>query len=245
VPAGTQLSASGSLTITQDGTVIDSRDVSGGITVSAKNVTIKNTRVRTASDTYTLRVTPGSSVTIYDSEFGRTGGYNTSAEYPSVYQEYDTNLTIVRGDFYGGADIFKVDCNFTLRDSYIHDPYHAAGMHSDLMQIKSSKTAKEFKNINISHNTLLAKSPTTGDNINTVLIRSSANEYVTDLLFDKNYLNGGNYSVYCPADSRNTNAVFSNNKFGRDARTGPANGCGPPDIIWQNTNTYLDTGQPI
>jgi hypothetical protein len=244
VPSGTKLTASGSVTITQDNTVINALDVDGGIKVSAKNVTIKNSRVRTSSDKYTLHLTPGASVTITDSEFGRTDSYKTAASYPSVYPEYDTSLTIIRSNFYGGADIFKVDSNFTLRDSYVHDPYHAAGMHSDLMQIKYSSSAKNFANISVVHNTLLAKSPTTGDNVNAVLIRSSANEYVTNLLFDNNYINGGNYSIFCPADSRNKNAVFRNNQFGHDAKYGIKTDCGAPYIQWDNTNIFSDTKKP-
>ena len=45
VPSGTTLTPSGSITVTTAGAVIDGKDVTGDITVSANNVTIKNTRV--------------------------------------------------------------------------------------------------------------------------------------------------------------------------------------------------------
>ncbi len=45
VPHGTKLRRSGSITVTQDGAVIEGLDVDGTITVKADNVTIRNTRV--------------------------------------------------------------------------------------------------------------------------------------------------------------------------------------------------------
>ena len=46
VPAGVSLKPSGSITVTQNGAVLDGLDVSGSIRVQANNVTIKRTRIR-------------------------------------------------------------------------------------------------------------------------------------------------------------------------------------------------------
>src|SRR6185312_7570768 len=45
VPSGTTLTASGPITVTTPGTVIDGKDVTGGIDVQADDVTIRNSRV--------------------------------------------------------------------------------------------------------------------------------------------------------------------------------------------------------
>ena len=49
VPAGTALTPSGSINVTTAGAVIDGKDVTGEITVSANNVTIKNSRITKVS----------------------------------------------------------------------------------------------------------------------------------------------------------------------------------------------------
>jgi hypothetical protein len=72
VPAGTTLTASGSLNVTTAGTVISGRNVTGTINVLANNVTIENTRVtqnttcgtRTTCGNYAIRVAGGISGTV-------------------------------------------------------------------------------------------------------------------------------------------------------------------------------------
>ena len=59
VPAGTTLSPSGSITVSTDGTVINGLDVSGTISVNARNVTIQNTRVTAAGTGCGLTATCG------------------------------------------------------------------------------------------------------------------------------------------------------------------------------------------
>ncbi|MDX6653689.1 MAG: hypothetical protein QOH18_390 [Solirubrobacterales bacterium] len=67
VPAGTTLTASGSLNVTTAGTVISGRNVTGTINVLANNVTIENTRVtqnttcgtRTTCGNYAIRIDEG------------------------------------------------------------------------------------------------------------------------------------------------------------------------------------------
>jgi hypothetical protein len=67
VPAGTTLTASGSLNVTQAGTVISGKQVTGTINILANNVTIENTRViqnttcgtRTTCGNYAIRISGG------------------------------------------------------------------------------------------------------------------------------------------------------------------------------------------
>jgi hypothetical protein len=72
VPAGTTLTASGSLNVTQAGTVISGKSVTGTINVLANNVTIENTRVtqnttcgtRSTCGNYAIRINEGVNGTV-------------------------------------------------------------------------------------------------------------------------------------------------------------------------------------
>lgn len=65
VPAGTKLTPSDRLKVTQPGAVIDSLDVTGFIYVQANDVTIKRTRVNGNTD-YGIRVYPGVTGTVIE-----------------------------------------------------------------------------------------------------------------------------------------------------------------------------------
>ena len=68
VPAGTSLTPSGGLRITQANTVVDARDISGTVYVEASNVTIRSSRIHgSSSDDFGVLVRSGS-VQIIDSE---------------------------------------------------------------------------------------------------------------------------------------------------------------------------------
>jgi hypothetical protein len=72
VPAGTTLTASGSLNVTTAGTVISGKNITGTINVLANNVTIENTRVtqnttcgtRSTCGNYAIRISGGISGTV-------------------------------------------------------------------------------------------------------------------------------------------------------------------------------------
>lgn len=68
IAPGTELTATGKLTITKDNTVIDARDISGPIYIKADNVTVRNSRVSYGGD-YLIRVYAGyRNATIEDTE---------------------------------------------------------------------------------------------------------------------------------------------------------------------------------
>ncbi|HEY0279735.1 MAG TPA: hypothetical protein VGC32_15850, partial [Solirubrobacterales bacterium] len=83
VPAGTTLSPSGSITVTQAGTVISGKEVTGTINVVAGNVTIENTKVnqnttcgpRTTCGNFAIRIDEAASnVTIRNVETSSVAG---------------------------------------------------------------------------------------------------------------------------------------------------------------------------
>src|SRR5215472_13215711 len=60
-----QLTPSGSITVTSGGAVIEGKNISGSITIQASNVTIRNDCV-TSSDIYPVHLVSGSNLTVED-----------------------------------------------------------------------------------------------------------------------------------------------------------------------------------
>lgn len=210
VPAGTALKASGSLTLTTPGQVVSGLDITGGVTVAAPNVVIKNSKVHGSGSGDGIRVLSGN-VTVQDSEIY---GFENAIGYD--------NWTALRVNIHGDTgDGVKLGSNTTLQDSWIHDLTPAAGAHSDGGQMQSGVT-----NLVVRHNTIDMAS--TG-NANSALFMAPDLGPSTSgpVLVENNYLSGGNYTVYV-VDGNNgqyyvSNITVRNNVFG-------SSGFGPADV---------------
>ena len=239
VPSGTALLASTSLSITQDGTIIDSKDVTGSITINASNVIIKKSRITNVSNTLAAIVMrSGSNLLIEDSEID--GG---AAGIAIGYGEY----TIRRSNVHGGNDALRAGDNSYVYDSYIHDLYRAVGTHNDVVQDINGQ------NVLFQHNTLLAYNGvpgagiTAGDPMNSIFQIGNQTGNISNVVFDNNIVNGGNYSFN--ANWTNLDAgLYSasgirivNNRFGRDYRYGPKANMRTSLVVWAN-NIWDDTG---
>jgi hypothetical protein len=135
VPAGTTLTASGSITVTTPGTVIDGKDITGTVTVSADDVTIRDTRVTVngagcgpsdacgnaaiyLSGPYTVRVfsvelTAAAPTTVEHGVRNAAGG---TLELDRVYQ-------------HGAIDALCFCGNATIKDTYSKVTRSIAGDH--------------------------------------------------------------------------------------------------------------------
>lgn len=109
IPSGTVLSNyTGSCNITTANTVIDSKTINCSLTISAANVTIRNSKIN-ASD---IDVASGS-LTFTDNEVD----FGTNINGEGLKGD---GITILRSNMYGGKR--QVWCtNCTLQDSYLHD----------------------------------------------------------------------------------------------------------------------------
>ena len=231
VPAGTTLTPTGGMTITKDNTVIDAKDISGPVYVEAKNVTIKRSKIHgNGSDDYGVHVRSGSLV-IEDSEiygFANGIGFN--------------NWAALRVNIHGMTDDgAKLGNNVTLQDSWIHDMTPGAGAHADGAQMQNG-----VRNLVVRHNTI--------DMVNGRQLGNAALFIAPDLgpstsgpvLITDNWLNGGNYTLYC-VDGNNgqyfvNNITITNNRFGRQSNYGPSTVNVP---ITQSGNVWADTGSSI
>lgn len=226
VPAGVSLTASGSMTVTQAGTVIDGKNITGQVLVKAKDVVIKNSRI-TGTDFWGVLTSNGGTVTIQDSEiigFSNAIGFD--------------NWTAIRVEVRGQRqDGVKFGTNSLLQDSWIHDLNPESGAHSDGGQLQSGET-----NVTIRHNTIDLG---TTKNANAALFLAPDLGPTTNgpLVVENNKLNGGNYVVYCVDGNNGQYFVrdirFTGNRFGDKFTYGRSNVNVP---ITQSGNVIDSTG---
>jgi hypothetical protein len=198
-------------------------DVSGGISVEAAGVIIRNSVIH-GSGSYGVYVRSGS-VTISDSEI--YGFENAIA---------GDSWTALRVDIHGTTgDGVKLGSNVLLQDSWIHDMTPSASAHADGAQMQSGE-----RNVTIRHNRI---DMTAARSANSALFLAPDLGPSTDgpVLVEGNYLDGGNYTVYCVDGDDGAyvvgNITFRNNVFGRGARYGIARVNVP--VTWSG-NTYTD-----
>jgi hypothetical protein len=105
VPAGTALTASGSISVTQAGTVISGRQVTGTINILANNVTIENTRVTQNTTCGTVNTCGNYAIRIEGGVSGTTIRHVETASAAGATCEHDIRNT-------GGTT--------TIENAYLH-----------------------------------------------------------------------------------------------------------------------------
>jgi cell wall-associated NlpC family hydrolase len=199
VPPGTQLTSSGSITVSTDGAVVDAKDVHGTITVEASNVTIKRTRV-TSSDHYPIHFVRGKDLTIEDVEVAGSAGCLRAVE-PA-----GDGATMTRMNIHGCEDGIEMYSGDTITDSYIHDLAFTGGSHNDGIQQNGGS------NDIVRHNTIFnPHNQTSCVNFTTDF------GGISDIMITGNLLNGGNYTVYSRSGGNGdpTGVSITDNHFGR------------------------------
>lgn len=190
VPAGTSLRPSGSLTVTEDGAVIDGLDVSGTITVRADGVTIRRTRVRTSGQRFGINVATNTSGTVIEDV--EIVGTDDNCSIGIVHGHY----TLRRGDVSGCVDGLRAGSNTTVEHSYVHDLRWFPGAHSDALQSMGGS------NIRIVGNTLEGR----WQNSTAAIIMGTLAAQLKDVLIEGNQLSGGTYTVYVSQSNESTPA---------------------------------------
>jgi len=226
VPAGIQLTPSGSFEVTTDGAVIENLDVTGAITVLANNVTIRNVRI-TSGDYYPIRYFDrgNTGLVVEDCEIIGTSGDVTSA---IAFEHY----TARRLNIHGTADGLKADADVLIEDCWIHDLSNNAGEHNDCVQSTGGK------GVTIRHNSLSGASNAavqTGD---------ESGQSTEDLVIEGNLLSGGGWTLnICGKGStRPKNTRVVDNCFKRDSGYGP---WAIDDLNPTLSGNVYDDGSPI
>lgn len=173
VPAGTSLTTVSSVTLSTAGQVLDSRLVTGDVTVSANNVVIRNSEIRGR-----IRNTSGQSYTIQDSTVGPTSGC------ASIEAVGYSNYTARRVKLRNVGDGFRISGNNVLIEDSFVLLCSNSGDHSDGIQGYGGGT-----NIVIRHNTIDQR-PARDVTAPIFFADSSRSAVVVD-----NLLMGGTYSL--------------------------------------------------
>lgn len=226
VPAGVVLTPSGSITVEQDGAIIEGLDIEGSITVLADDVTIRNVRIR-SGDYYPIRYFDNDNVglLVEDSEIEGLSGDVTSA---IAFGNY----TARRLNIHGSADGLKADSNVLIEDCWIHDLSNGDGEHNDAVQSTGGS------GVTIRHSDLSGAS-------NAAVQAGDENGATLGMTIECNWLSGGGYTLNIRGAGATVpmNTTIVNNRFGRDASYGPWTLDDPNPTI--EGNVYDDDGTPI
>ncbi|GAA3593891.1 hypothetical protein GCM10022223_06070 [Kineosporia mesophila] len=204
-PAGLHLTASGGLTITKAGTVIDGADISGNVVVAADGVVIRNSKI-TGTSGLGVYVRSGSlimedtTVKGFENSVGGSGYTATRVE--------------VTGAF---GDGFKIGDNVTIQNSWCHDLAPAPDAHADCGQVQSG-----VKNVLIHGNWF---DMVEGGNAALFMAPDLGPSSAGPLTVTNNVFGGGNFSVYC-LDGANgqyfiDGITIAGNKFLSNSQYGP------------------------
>ncbi|MEM9608805.1 MAG: right-handed parallel beta-helix repeat-containing protein [Actinomycetota bacterium] len=176
VQDGVQLTPSGSITVRQDGAVIENLDVDGRIEVRADNVTIRNVRV-TGDSAHLIR-NRGRNLLVED--------VTLVGQQPCSAGIAFSNYTARRVDVSGCADGMKANGNVLIEDNYIHDLRKWAGTHNDGIQSTGGS------NIVIRDNRIEGAFR---GSVSAIKLTSEHN-HLSDVVVEGNLFSGGNYTIY-------------------------------------------------
>jgi hypothetical protein len=231
----------GPMTITAAGTVIDGKDITGHLEIKAKNVVIKNSRIRVENVQAITVIDDSANLLVQDTEID---GQSKDASTGGIALIGRTGYTLLRVNAHGSGDILRIDGRGTVQDSWLHDPNGVgSAQHNDVIQ----STNATF--VRILHNRLENQHTQTS----CILLKADIGA-ISDVVVDSNLMNGGGYSFYWyDANYKITNGKVTNNKFMRQAGGGywPKGGYYGTQALsatelpqWSN-NTWNDSGQVI
>jgi hypothetical protein len=242
VRPGVALAASGTVTITQGGTaanpaVYENLDVTGRVDIQADYVVLRNCRVTSPGQTYSVFVEGGSSdpsrVVIEDCEM--SGGIGCGVG--------GTGFTLRRCEVYGtGADGINPYSDAVIEANWVHGlavPGLHPGPHADGIQMtKGSNVVIRGNFIDVPIDSGMASS-------NSCIFLKTDMGPISNVTIEGNWLNGGNYTIYSLAANGNgapTGVTVANNRFGRDYRYALASFGGP---VASSGNVWDDTGEVV
>lgn len=245
VPAGTALSASGSITVTTAGTVIADKLVTGCITVKASNVTIKDTKVVGGNGCGALIDTGDTSTGVYTGimvEDVELDGQNSGVQRGIAYQGF----TCLRCNIHGVMQGVVMNKDITVQDSYIHDPNYSTSTHKEAI-LSNGGSGFVIKHNNLDYNQ--------SSTVSAALSLFGDFSPISNVSITGNLLNGGGYCLYAGSVAGKaypvaSNVVVTNNTFGqaRNGRCGSygaaidwASGSGDEwsGNVWQGSGTAI------
>ncbi len=236
VPSGTRLTKrSGDIVVTKDGTVISNLDIYGRVLIRARNVVVRNCRIRGTNSPRSntglvdcnhknvrnalierCTLAPDKATVWLDGVIGK----EYTAKWNNVYN-------VVDGFGVYNATDRKAATNVRIESNYIHDlsyfakdPNHGNGpTHNDCIQVQGGS------NVNIIGNNIqVFMSTSAGDqnyaarNIGQGILMQPNLAAITRSNISYNWIDGGKASMYfCIGNQRSMNiGTCSNNRFGKN-----------------------------
>lgn len=234
VPVGTTLRASGSVTITTPGAVVDGLDVTGCIYVNADNVTIRRSRV-TSTGCLSAIQNNARGLRVEDTEINGNLGHGHCIAWESY--------TLLRSNLYGCRIGGYLGSNVTIESSWIHDLSVLPGDHDDGLQ--ACGATPTVTNVVIRGNNIEPVAP--GKGVSAAIKLGTELGTINGVVIDRNRLDGGGFSFYGGYDPQGSgvaqNVVFTNNTFGGNADFGTHAYVGP-NVTWSN-NVMERTGAQV
>ncbi|MDQ1539831.1 MAG: hypothetical protein QOH29_557 [Actinomycetota bacterium] len=234
VPSGVTLKASGGLVITQAGAVVTGLDVNGCVDIKAANVVITNTRISCKRGGVAIRLYPGASLRMSNSEINGLGSTDSGIGYD--------NYTLIAVNIHDCIDGLTLGSNDVIESSYVHDLARGTGTHNDAIQTVGGSNSV------VRDSTLEAYRASTADFMNSAIQTGHLIEPLTNILIQHNFMDGGNYTVNAGSTSTNGYAIsayiFKSNVFGSNSRYGPVQAVGS-GTTFDSTNVWAATGRPV
>ena len=205
VPAGTSLKASGSVTVSTDGAVVDGLNITGTLTINASNVTVRNTRV-TSGAFWTVTIKDSAknvtleNVTV-DSK-GMSGSEGSSGIVgPGTFKAVEVT---------GAENGFVPGSGSLITGSYVHDLNAPGAPHYDGIQIDGG-----LSNIRVENSTI---DMSNHGQTSAVMVDNYFGA-ISNVVVDGNRLLGGGYTVYADGNFSSTSKIsgvkYINNKLGK------------------------------
>lgn len=225
---------SGSIKVTQDGTVLENLKISGTVEILANNVTLRNFTLHTGSN-YGIRTHHEFSGTVIED------GEITGAASAGIY---GPNFTARRLEIHEmQTDAMKCRGNNIVEGCWIHHVGIKEGAHADGSQTRVGS------NILFRANFFdMPKSVGSPYKSNANTINQAELGDVVNVVLDSNWLEGGNYTVYFEAKNKYgqynlDNCKLINNRFGRDYLYGVLRVDGNVTNLEVHGNVWDDTGE--
>lgn len=219
----------GSLTVRTDGQVVENLEIRGTLRIEARNVTVRNVWVYTTGF-WTVYVGSGSA-TFENVEIGHPnhvgqrgiGGGNIVAR----------NL-----DIHHVEDGIKIGSNVVYDRVRVHDlDSRSSDPHIDAVQADGGQSNAVIKNSS------LDSRGRRGLGNASLQIKSDLGS-LSNLTFENNYLNGGNFVIFVRRGAYGlpSNVTLKNNRIGSNFKFGVLSADG--SVGWEN-NVWDSTGKPV
>jgi len=195
IPAGTSLTNyTGPCTITAANTVIDSKNITCDITITATGVTIKNSKITA----YQLEVRQTGSLTITDSELIFASDVTTEGL-------FGYNYTATRLNMRGGRRQVYCEDTCTLQDSYLHDQM------DDPSGTAHESGVRVEQNTRLIHNTIWCNAPDRPPDGGCSADQTGYADFapIHDNTMDKNFYMAAAASAYCSYGGATSSKAYS------------------------------------